>query len=341
MLIIRPISHNDLNGLMELLEESGFGLTSLPKDPEVLLRRIEHSEHSFAIKRRSKPNGEDFLFVMEDIFKGKIVGVCGIISKIGGFDPSYFYQLKEESLSSSMLKVKNKIHSMHVHKVHSGPAEICSLFLASDYRNAQNGRLLSLSRFLFIAENKECFEQEIIAEMRGKVDDSGHSPFWEAVGAKFFKIDFPEADYLYMKSKKFIEELLPKHPLIVELLPKEAQEVVAKVHPNTEPAKKILEQEGFHVSDLVGIFEPGPVLKAVVDEIRTIVKSKLVVVKDIKDTLDSSEKFIIAKPGKSIFKSCLGSIREHNDGTIDITSVTATALKIRVGDSVRYVNLKS
>jgi hypothetical protein len=40
MFIIRPITSKDLDGLMELLEKSGHGLTSLPRDPEVLKKRI-------------------------------------------------------------------------------------------------------------------------------------------------------------------------------------------------------------------------------------------------------------------------------------------------------------
>ena len=41
-------------------------------------------------------------------------------------------------------------------------SKICSLFLDPKYRNSQNGRFLSLSRFLYIAENEEFFEKETI-----------------------------------------------------------------------------------------------------------------------------------------------------------------------------------
>jgi len=36
MFIIRPIEGKDLDGLMELLELSGHGLTSLPREPDIL-----------------------------------------------------------------------------------------------------------------------------------------------------------------------------------------------------------------------------------------------------------------------------------------------------------------
>ena len=48
MLLIRPIQDRDLEPLMKMLEFAGHGLTSLPKDPEVLMRRIKTSTRSFS-----------------------------------------------------------------------------------------------------------------------------------------------------------------------------------------------------------------------------------------------------------------------------------------------------
>ena len=48
MFVIRPITLNDLDGLMELLKDSGHGLTSLPKDREIIKNKIEISERSIA-----------------------------------------------------------------------------------------------------------------------------------------------------------------------------------------------------------------------------------------------------------------------------------------------------
>lgn len=340
MLLMRPIKTSDLDSLMQLLASSGYGLTSLPKDPEVLLSRIEKSEFSFQQKNKNSPGGEIYLFVMEDIFRGEIVGVSGLISKIGGFEPYFFYELKSCEHYSEQINVKHTVHSLHLHKTHSGPAEICSLFLSPQHRNAHNGRLLSLSRFLFIAEHVNSFEKEIIAEMRGMVDDTGHSPFFEAVGKKFLQIPFPEADFLTMKNKSFIEELLPKDAIIVELLPNDAQYVVGKVHPQTEPAKKILEKEGFSFCNLVGIFEPGPVLKAKVSNIRTIRESEVGDVVEIKNSNDIAENgtYLISNRQSMSFRCCVGDIEKKDQGYI-ISDVTATALKLRIGESIRVVKL--
>ncbi len=339
MFIIRPIEQKDLDGLMELLKDSGHGLTTLPRDRAVLKRRITHSERSFADADKDRPRGEDYLFVMEELFTGRIVGVSGLISKIGGYEPYYFYRMEKHHHESKSIHVKTQVLSLHFHFIHNGPAEICSLYLHPSFRNSQNGRFLSLSRFLYIAENRQCFENEVIAEMRGRVNDSGWSPFWDAVGAHFFKIDFPSADYQTMKSKKFIEELMPKYPIIANLLPQEAQDVIAKVHPNTEPAKRILEQEGFRVSDLVGIFEPGPVLTAPLDEIRTVRESVVGEITEISEKAFRSQTYIIAKT-KGKFRATLGGVVQLKSGGLKIAGVTAAALKLRVGDSIRFSTFK-
>jgi arginine N-succinyltransferase len=338
MFINRPIREDDLDGLMELLSGSGHGLTSLPKDRKVIENKILISIRSFE-HRGDTANGESYLFVMEEIFTGKIVGVSGIISKIGGFEPYYFYRLTEEDYSSKMLKREKKVQTLHFEATHSGPAEICSLYLAKEHRNAQTGRFLSLSRFLFMAEDRQYFEDEVIAEMRGRVNEAGHSPFWDAVGRHFFDIDFLEADYLTMKSKKFIDELLPKHPIIVDLLPDAAKEVIAQVHPNTAPAKHILEKEGFTFSGLVGIFEPGPVLIAKLDEVRALKESKVVEIEKIETQPFESEEFIMSTSGKA-FRSCLGQIEILESGNARITAITATALNLRFGDKIRYVTFR-
>ena len=154
-------------------------------------------------------------------------------------------------------------------------------------------------------------------------------------------IDFLEADYLTMKSKAFIDELLPKYPIIVELLPEDAQKVVAEVHPNTAPARHILEQEGFRFKGLVGIFEPGPVLEAKLSEVRAYKESKVVTIKEVLTKDIDSEVFVISTSGKKKFKSTLGNIQFNEDETVSINAVTATGLKLKVGEKLRFVSLKA
>ena len=82
---------------------------------------------------------------------------------------------------------------------------------------ASNGALLSKSRLLFIAEFADRFAPKVIAELRGRLDADGRSPFWEGLGRHFFAMEYSTADYLTgIGQKSFIAELMPRHPVYVE-----------------------------------------------------------------------------------------------------------------------------
>ena len=271
MLITRPILPSDLDPLLTLASLTGFGLTTLPRDKDLLAERIADSNHAFLRQAPGggRPRGDTYLFVLEDTSTHRVIGTCGITSKVGGFEPFYAYRLQTTIRQSQMLNVTKEIQTLTLVAEHNGPCEIGSLFLHPDYRHPSSGaaksagagRLLSLSRFLFIAEHPTRFDPTVIAEMRGVIDDQGRSPFWDALGKHFFDIDFPKADYLSMVNKTFIADLMPQHPIYVALLPAEAQAVIGKVHPDTQPALKLLLSQNFRLTDQVDIFEAGPVVQ--------------------------------------------------------------------------------
>jgi arginine N-succinyltransferase len=338
MLRLRPIHLEDLDQLMALATLTGFGLTTLPRDAELLRDRIVESQTSF--ERMSKrPRGETYLFVLEDLKTGKVVGTCGIVSKVGGFEPFYAYRVETSIHESEMLSVRKEIQLLQLVKEHNGPSEIGSLFLSPEYRGHDNGRLLSLGRFLFMAEHLQRFDPIVIAEMRGVIDDRGHSPFWDAIGKHFFEIDFPKADYLSMVNKKFIADLMPTHPIYVPLLPIEAQAVIGKVHAQTEPALKMLRDEGFRDTGEIDIFEGGPVVSCALQAIRAIKESRRAVVGDVSDDLTASEDFLICHTRKD-FGVCKGAIELSSDDTIRLDSRTALCLGVKVGDTVRFTAIR-
>lgn len=295
MLRVRSIREADIDGLMMLASHAKKGLTTLPHDREVLQARIDASIKSTA-SDVDHPGGETYLFVLEDVSDQStgILGVCGVVSKIGGYEPHWTFAVDQECFRSESLQIDNTLEVLKLKANHNGPTEIGTLFLLPQSRGGDAGRLLSLSRFLFIAAHASCFEEEVIAELRGCVSDDGQSVFWEAVGRHFFKLDFAMADLISMKSKRFIDELMPRHPLYVSLLPKDAQAVIAQVHENTRPARRLLEQEGFSYNGEVDIFEAGPVMSCHRDQIRTVSQTKRCEF-HISDGADlSSPRFLVA-----------------------------------------------
>lgn len=258
--IVRAVLESDLDELWALIGQATYGLTTLQISKQQLSERVEHSHFAFS-RKTEKPSGEPYVFVMEDTAQQRLVGLSCIFSKTGGYEPFYSYERVTESHHCDYLNRVQEVESLHLRKIHDGPTEIGSLFLSADYRGQGRGRLLSLSRFTFMFAYPRRFADEVIAEMRGVMTESGQSPFWEAIGRHFFDMDFPQADNLSTLNKRFIEDLMPRYPIYINLLPADAREVLSEVHPHTRPALAMLLAEGFEKTRWVDIFDGGPVVR--------------------------------------------------------------------------------
>jgi len=339
MLVIRTATIGDLDSLYDLIAASTYGLTTLKISKDQLHERLEESE--FAFRRKPKrPSGQPYVFVMEDQAHGRLVGTCAIYSKVGGYEPFYSYRIEKTIHSSESLGVTKEVSVLHLVKEHDGPTEIGSLYLHPDYRGAGNGRLLSLSRFLFIAAFPDRFGEEVIAEMRGVVDETGESPFWEAIGRHFFDVEFPKAETMTTVSKNFIADLMPKHPLYVTLLPEAAQQTIGKVHPQTEPALALLEQEGFERRGMIDIFDGGPVVHCDRKRIRAVRESESATIGAIEESVPGESR-LVANSKEAGFRCCLGAVSPLTEPNVAIDRVTALSLGVKVGDALRHAALKA
>lgn len=338
MVLIRPVSLADLDQLIGLAEQAGVGLTTLPRDRDLLRRRILKSQRSLE-NIPERPGGESYLFVMQDADSEKIVGASGVVSKVGGFEPFYAYRLENQTIDSQFLKVHKQIPVLHLVREHDGPAEVGSLFLSPDYRKKDHGRFLQLVRFLFIAEYPQAFEPLVVSELRGMIDADGHSAFWDAVGKHFFEIDFPKADYLSVVNKKFIADLMPTHPIYVPLLPAEAQRVIGKVHESSIPALKNLQAEGFTITSMVDIFDAGACVSCPRDEIRTVRQSHAAVVEQISDEAIESATYMIGNFAPT-FRATIGPLQIVAPDRVCVESRIAELLKLTVGSAIRYAALR-
>ena len=337
MLIVRKVKEADLEPLYDLIGQAELGLTSLAISKQKLRSRIERSVFAFS-RDVAMPEGEPYVFVMEEPASGRLVGTAAIYSKVGGFEPFYSYRIKTSAHESSELDVHKKIRVLHLNAEHNGPTQIGSLFLAPDYWGQGHGRLLSLTRFLFMAQFPERFEREVIAEMRGVVEPDGRSPFWSALGSHFFQIDFPRAETLTSQSKKFIADLMPKHPIYIPLLPQEAQDVIGCVHRNTKPAKAMLEKEGFEFREFVDIFDGGPTLHCERSGIRSVRDSRSGPVSEIIANHPEPDDWMIAN-AELDFRSCRGAVTWNESGAV-IDQATAVGLNLKLGDLLRTIEVR-
>ena len=337
MLVVRTAQLDDIDALFDLIGQSELGLTTLKISKDRLSSRIRDSIQAFA-RDDATPAGQPYVFVMEDLALGRIVGTSAIYSKVGGFQPFYSYEIRKQRFESKQLNVCKEVPTLHLLEAHDGPTEIGSLFLHPDYWGNGHGRLLSLSRFLFMAEFSNRFENEVVAELRGVVGKDGKSSLWSALGSHFFQIEFPRAETLTSENKKFIAELMPRHPIYIPLLPQDAQDVIGQVHHNTRPARAMLEQEGFQYRGIVDIFDGGPSVHASLSDIRVVRDNVLCELGQIESSVQSDEKMLIANT-RLDFKCCLGNVSvAGNLATID--EVTALRLDLKQGDRLRIANIK-
>lgn len=336
---LRPVRESDRPALQELVSRIPDSLTTLPNDADFLERRIHASLRAF-YPHISEPGAEHYLFVAEDLESQRIVGTSGLVARVGGFEPFYTYEVRTEVQTYQKLDVQQRHRVLHLKRSHKGPSELCSLFLHPEQRREGTGRLLSMARFLFIHAFPERFAEELIAELRGYLNPSGESPFWEAVGKQFFRNDFYTADVLSgLGEKEFIEALMPRHPIYVCLLPPAAQTVLGHVHPDTRPAQALLEQQGFHATQEIDIFDAGPVMAAKTSEIPIMqeIQSATCAIGPLAHH-DTTElrRCLVANP-RIDFRAVRIWCLPPEDGVLHITAKTAQALEADEGESLNYV----
>lgn len=334
MIVVRPIAKKDTEIFIELAFTANIGMTSLPKNREILEKKVSDSENAFA-KNTMSPQNENYLFVLEDLATGMIGGTCGINSKTGIDQTKYFYRIETAPAESSRFPNQPPIPLMKVAKYTEAPSEICSLYLFPEFRREGLGRLLSLSRFLFIASFLNRFDQVVYAEMRGYVDKNQNCPFWEGIGRHFLNIEYVELIRLRDLGNFNIQQVLPTYPIYISLLPKEVQDVIGKVHSNTWPAFNMLTQEGFYQTNEIDVFDAGPKVEAKIKDIRSIKSSIQSTVSKIIYSPIKSPRYILSND-RLDFRSCYSFLQEDPSG-IAIPADIAKALQLKVGDSVRYI----
>ena len=152
--VFRSIKETDAPHIIQLSKEAKSGLSNLPKTLDKAKQLINISQLSYS--KQTTKKDQKFIFVVETNEK-EIVGISGIKSHVGVERPYYSFHLN---------KTENHPY-LELTQQPLGPTEIGSLFLSPRYRNQNIGRLLSLSRFLFIRCFKKQFTNVIIAELRG------------------------------------------------------------------------------------------------------------------------------------------------------------------------------
>jgi arginine N-succinyltransferase len=213
--------------------------------------------------------------VLEELDTGAILGTAAVYPDVGHPFGFFSYRRAREVRHATSIESRASLELLYPCNDYTGATEVGTLAVLPSLRGTGAGRLLAQSRYLLIASFPELFGEIIMAEMRGWQDAPGQSPFWTAVGRTFFGMEFEYADLLSAtRGSEFIADLLPRQPIYVDLLPREAREAIGRPHMSSAPALALLRQEGFRHERLVDIFDAGPQVHAHRSDIRTIAASR-------------------------------------------------------------------
>ncbi len=328
MFIIRPAQPKDLPTLLKLARMVHF--INLPADHDLLATKVRKSLASFAGKAKSERERQ-FMFVLEDHETESVVGTCALISSVSwpGFPHVYLHVRRRQFVSK-------ELHGGQVHVTlqfgtdESGPSEVGGLILAPGYRGHKDklGSLLSLVRFHFIGLHREWFAERILAEMMGTVTTESHTPLWEYLGRRFINLSYREADLFSARSKEFMLSLWPREEIYVSLLPPEARALIGKVGEETEPAKAMLERQGFRTSEHVDPFDGGPYLEADRDSIPLVTASSWTSFGG--ETTKTTGVAFVSVEAKEEFRAARSAYRMDGDRVL-LPAETVKALALRPG----------
>ena len=333
MLVVRPAKDDDLDHFISLARQAGPGFTSLAVSDKILEKRLEKSVKSFAGPSDISPD-HLYLLMLEDTDTGQIVGMSAIKAQIGIQDPFFNFRILNVAQQSAVTDKRYDMEVLILVNEYAGASEVGTLFVSEAARGRGAGRLISQARYMLMAIDQNRFGDLVISELRGHVDDTGYSPFWEAIGRKFFLMDFVEADnFSAEKDNQFILDLMPKYPIYAALLPEDAQKAMGQAHAKGGAARRYLREEGFRYNGVIDIFDGGPSVSVPKEDIRTVAMSRVVPITD--QVVDGAELMVLISNNKVKDFRCAMAPVTFGMEDINIPQNLKTALGLKLGDNAR------
>jgi arginine N-succinyltransferase len=255
--IVRPAQREDLSQLLELARQ--FTLLNLPAEKRAIEIKIERSTGSFA-GDLSRAEAE-YLFVAVDTENGDLAGSSLVLAKNGTpTSPNFSFRVLKKERFSRDLGIGFIHQILRLRANTDGPTEVGGLVVDRSYRRRPEkvGRLISLSRFIYIGMHLNSFEDELHSEMAPPLTEEGRSEFWEALGRRFTGMPYKEADQISSQNNGFIQSLFPEEDIYLCLLDSKARLVLGRVGEETQAALHILNKIGFKYKEEVDPFDGGP-----------------------------------------------------------------------------------
>jgi len=263
MYVVRPVEPADVGALEALLGASTPGVHTLPRTREKVAAFVERSIASFAA-HVDIPSEESYLFVLEDLATRELVGTAAIHASAGSNGTYFAFRNDVIQQVSRDLNISHSVHALTLCSELTACSQLSGFYIGGREGMVREAALLSRARLLYAVLAPHRFGDRFFVPLAGVTDEGGQSPFWDALGRKFFKMDFLDAERIIggARNRTLIVELMPHYPVYVPLLPGPAQAAMGQIHPSGQLAFDLLTEEGFEADEYIDIFDGGPILQA-------------------------------------------------------------------------------
>jgi len=263
MYVVRPVEPADVGALETLLAASMPGVHTLPRTREKIAALVERSCASFAA-HVDIPSEETYLFVLEDLEHHELVGTAAIHASAGSNGTYFAFRNDVIQQVSRDLNISHSVHALTLCSELTAYSQLSGFSIRQRDKTGHEAALLSRARLLYAVLAPHRFGDRFFVPLAGVTNDDGQSPFWDALGRKFFKMDFLDAERVIggARNRTLIVELMPHYPVYVPLLPGPAQAAMGQIHPSGQLAFDLLTEEGFEADEYIDIFDGGPILQA-------------------------------------------------------------------------------
>ncbi|MFG6467608.1 arginine N-succinyltransferase [Roseateles sp. BYS87W] len=187
-----------------------------------------------------------------------------LVPRLGLTLPRHHFRLGRVVHAAAELNLFRVQTTLLLGNDHTGHAELTDLHTAPGMPPAEQtealGRLIQAAQAQ-LRERPADFGPWLVAELPGWLNAHGHSPFWQALGARFYAGDPAEAERrLGPDWRSHLAALLPRQTVYLSFLGAEAESRVLQVPEAHQPALTALRAAGFHPPVHARIDDGGPVL---------------------------------------------------------------------------------
>jgi arginine N-succinyltransferase len=206
----------------------------------------------------------DLALVLEDALSGRPLACLRLRWQLGLELPRYSFHLGCIVHAAAELQLFSAQQTLLLGNDHTGQSELLDLACAPALEPAAKRRALgllvqhALQRW---TDERPAGAQRLLVELGGQRDGQGRSPFWQALGSRFYRGDPAQAQARFGQAWcTHLAALLPRQPLYLSFLSDEARAALGCAGAQAALAEAVLRECGLRFSNHVRIDDGGPVM---------------------------------------------------------------------------------